>query len=112
MDDISFSIIVYVIVSIGLVSLAWLSTGMKKISDKLLKDLFRKLMALTAVAIAFAFWILVSTVQNVEDSMYRFVMTVSLVAVFGAISGAAMAAKSISDEYGFKVEEPKKKKKK
>jgi len=112
MDDLSFSIIVYVIVSIGLVSVAWLFGGMKKISDRLLKDMFRRLVALTIVTIAFAFWILLSTLQELEGPVYRFTMLISLVAVFATISGAALSAKKICDEYGFNVPEKKGKKKK
>lgn len=104
MDDAIFSVIIYVIVSLGLISLAWLRSGMRGITDELLKNLFRYLVALTVIAIVFSLWVLLSEVGKQRDTLtYRFVVSVSLVAIFALISRASLVVKRIGDTYGFEV---------
>lgn len=116
MDDAVFSIIIYVILTMGLFSMAWFRTGMKGITDKMLKDLFRYLSALTMVTIVFTIGILFIEIMSASSLVYRTIIAISLVSIFALISGAALSVKKIGDVYGFNVpdtkEEEKAKKKK
>jgi uncharacterized membrane protein len=111
MDDAVFSVIIYVILSMGLLSVAWLRTGMKGITDNLLKELFRYLSALTMVTIAFTIGILFIEIMSSSGLVYRTVISISLVAIFALISGAARSVKKIGDVYGFNVPDAKGQKK-
>lgn len=107
MDDLIFSIILYVIMAMGILSVAWMRSGMKGITDDLLKRLFRRLVALTMIAIVFAAWILISEISVGSQTVHRFVISISLVGMFALISGAALSVKKIGDTYGFNVPEKK-----
>ncbi len=104
MDDLIFSLILYVVMAMGMLSVAWFRNGMRGITDPLFKSLFRYLTALTILAVIFAIWVLVSGLRQPELLTNRFVTSISLVAIFALLSGASLAVKKIGDMYGFKVD--------
>lgn len=103
MNELFFSLILYIVISMGLISIAWIRTGMKRISDELILALFRYLVALTLTAIIFSLWILLSSNIIWDSFIFNFVNAIALVAIFALISGAARSVKAISDVYGFKA---------
>jgi len=109
MDEITFSITIYLVISFGIVSLAWIRSARKVISDDLLKRQFRSLSALILVAILFSLLLLTMGIQEVDGSFYRSVVSISLIALFALITRSALAARKIGEVYGFKVFDKKKK---
>jgi hypothetical protein len=111
MDTPVFAVIIYIIVSMGMLSIAWIKKAMDRLTDPLIKDLFKNLIVLTIISIAFSMWVIISSTYAGEKDItsYQFVISISLVAIFAAISKGALSAKKISDVYGFKVDEQKKK---
>ncbi len=103
MDDVVLAVIIYVIMSMGFISLAWLRKAGRGITDTLISGLFRYLVALTVVAIAFASWILAMSKIGGFGADDFYVISIFLVAIFALISGSALAAKRIGELYGFEV---------
>jgi hypothetical protein len=108
MDDVALLAVLYLVISMGFISIVWLRRGMVGITDRVIRGLFRSLTAMTTVALIFAIWIFISMrMGTTEEAFYWVITTVSLVAIFALISNAALAAKRIGDLYGFKVEDRK-----
>ncbi len=106
MDEVIISAVAYVIVAMGIISLAWLRKANQGITDYLISRMFRYLIALSGVAIMFAVWIMISAHTMVIDELSnRYMIALFLVIMFLLISGAALAAKRIGDLYGFAVKE-------
>jgi len=106
MDDVVLAVIIYLIIAMGFISLAWLRKAGKSITDTLISGLFRYLVALTIVAIVFACWIMaLSKMGPLAGQENFYVISIFLVALFALISGSALAAKKIGEMYGFAVDE-------
>lgn len=104
MDDVVLLGIVYLVISMGFISILWLRRGVAGITDRVISGLFRSLIAMTAVALVFSIWVFVSTKTGVT---YESVTLLLLVAIFALISRAALTAKQIGELYGFKVTDRK-----
>ena len=102
MDDAILVVIIYLIIAMGFISLAWLRKAGKGITDTLISNLFRYLVALTIVAIVFACWIMVLLkMEKLAGDSNFYVVTIFLVALFALISGSSLAAKRVGEMYGF-----------
>jgi hypothetical protein len=105
-----FWIVSVVMILVGILSVLWISRGMKEISDPLIKKLFKYIMALItaliAVSLVFMVWVSLSPEVNVpEETTKEPTIYVFLVSISALIVGSSIAVKRIGDEYGFKVDD-------
>jgi hypothetical protein len=105
MEMVINALVVYLIASLGFISLIWVKKGMRGISDPLIEGLFQRVVLLIIVGIAFAAWnfLVVTKLISVSNYVYMSLESLFLVLLFMAISNIAMSIKKIGDTYGFTV---------
>ena len=106
MTETIFYITIYLIASMGFLSLIWIHQGIKNLSEGLVRDLFMYIFAIAGYAFAYAVWAFCVSVGIIKIDIYLYrVLDGAFIGVFFVIiTRMAMYAKRIGIAYGFKKE--------
>jgi hypothetical protein len=102
-----FYVIIYLIASMGFLSLIWIRQGMKNLTDGLIRTFFIHIFTIAGYAFAYALWAFCVNVGIIKMDiyLYRILDSVFIAILFVIITRMAVYAKKIGIAYGFKEEE-------
>lgn len=106
MSDVIFSIIGYIVVVLGIISIFWIYQGSKKLTEGGIKTLFRYLFVLSTVCFVYVLWIIIlvlfpGLLMEFSSTLISVQLFFSVI-LFTVITRIALHIKKLGELYGFR----------